>query len=52
MVGTSPENVVGVVLGLMEEGSHVVVVEPVLDLMTVTADSLYQPPILEQAQLM
>ena len=50
VVGQGAAHVMGVVLGLLEEGSHMVVVQPVLDSMTV-ADGFDKAAVSQDAEL-
>lgn len=51
MVRETAPDVVGMELRLLEEGGHVVIVEPVLDLVVLSADGLNQPAIAQEAEL-
>ena len=52
MVGKASPHVVGVELGLLEEGGHMVIVEPVLDLIVLPPDGLHQATVAQETQLM
>jgi hypothetical protein len=51
MVRSAAQHVIGVVLGFLEDGSDMVVVDPVLDLIAGTPDCRDQMSFAEQAEL-
>lgn len=52
VIGNARADVVGVELGLSEQGRHVVIVETVLNLVVPAPDRLDEPPIPKQAELL
>lgn len=51
MVRQPTPDVVGMELRLFEEGGHVVVIEPIFDLVVLSANGFHQPAISQEAEL-